>query len=705
MSRGGILLPVRSRAQDDSGLIAVWFAVLVPVLFAFAAFAVDVSRWYVETERMQKAADAAALAGVVYMPADFARARTTARDIAARNGFPNGGRYVVDVVPGDKPSRLKVTITSTIDNVFGAFPVISQPTKTLTRTATADFAGPVAMGSPCNLFGNEPNPATGASAEQPTGSVASSNCSLGRTPNFWANVAGPDSPKSYGDRFTTRACSNENSFCNGRNVDYYGGSYTDPFTGLASQVPAQPYYFYKISVTAPVSSISVQLYDPAFVEVGDHCEKNLGPEANRWAGSTSPNPYVNDAVTRYSYGDQTTRPDDSYQPYCTGDVSFASSGTTAPSPVEVSRKALTGGVATLSTMAVHNFSVGQRVTVSGVDSSFDGLVTITSVPSSTSFTYASSGLNVSPADVNPRGSAVSAELPALQSAVTTSVAVHAPTDTLDPLRAPVIAPCVKQYPGFRDIDLTRALVATDPYYLQSPASFPTSQPYIAKYFRQWSTVCTISAPQIGDYYLQVRTNVAPGNASSTRMANPLEDPGATGSGHNRFAVRTVVNGGDATSVATAALERMPIYANLQGGTTQFFIARVGTPSAGATLTVDFFDTGDASKEGQISIRRPTDARGDAIVNCRAVGEVVGGASAPVTLGDCTLRDIQSKKGYDGRLQRLEIPIPDNYSCDDASLAGCWFRMDFSYESGAEVQDTTTWAASLDGDPVRLIPNR
>ena len=38
---------------------------------------------------------AAALAGVVYMPADFARARSTARDIAARNGFPNGGRYVV----------------------------------------------------------------------------------------------------------------------------------------------------------------------------------------------------------------------------------------------------------------------------------------------------------------------------------------------------------------------------------------------------------------------------------------------------------------------------------------------------------------------------------------------------------------------------------------------------------------------------------
>ena len=32
-------------------------------------------------------------------------------------------------------------------------------------------------------------------------------------------------------------------------------------------------------------------------------------------------------------------------------------------------------------------------------------------------------------------------------------------------------------------------------------------------------------------------------------------------------------------------------------------------------------------------------------------------------------------------------------------------MNFTYSSSAVVQDTTTWAASLDGDPVRLIPNR
>jgi Flp pilus assembly protein TadG len=674
-----VLTGVRERARDDSGLIAVWFAVLVPVLFAFAAFAVDVSRWYVETERMQKAADAAALAGVVYMPADFARARATARDIAARNGFPNSGRYVVDVTPGDKPSRLKVTITSTIDNVFGAFPVISQPTKTLSRSATADFAGPVPMGSPCNLFGNEPNPATGTSADRPTTSVASANCALGRTPNFWANVAGPDSPKANGDRYTARNCTTGNSFCNGRNVDYYGGAYTDPFTGLPSQVPAQPYYFYKISVTAPVSSISVQIFDPAFIDVGDHCEKNLGSAANTWPGADSPNPFVNDARTRYAYGDRTNRPDRQQQPYCTGDNSF--NATAAPAAITVTSKARSSrGVATLTTGSSHDFRVGDVVIVSGVDASFNGTQTVTAVNNnSTTFSYSSPGSRLNATTVSPRGSVVLAALPALQSAVTTSVAVHSPTDTLDPLRAPVIATCVKQYPGFQGVDLTRALVSSDPYYLQSPSGFPGSQPYIAKYFRQWSTVCTINAPQIGDYYLQVRRS--PREASSVRMANPLEDSSATGSGHNRFAVRTVVNGGDAASVATAALERMPIYANLQGGTTQFYIARVGTPSAGSTLTVDFFDTGDASDVGQISIVRPSDASGDAVVNCRAVGEVVGGPTAPTTLNDCTLRNIQSSNGYNGRLQRLEIPIPDNYACDDASLAGCCPRTYLQQQCG------------------------
>jgi predicted RecA/RadA family phage recombinase len=48
---------------------------------------------------------------------------------------------------------------------------------------------------------------------------------------------------------------------------------------------------------------------------------------------------------------------------------------------------LSGNVATLTTFVPHNFSVGQRVTITGVNSTFNGTYTIASVPSSLSFTY------------------------------------------------------------------------------------------------------------------------------------------------------------------------------------------------------------------------------------------------------------------------------------------------------------------------------
>src|SRR5690606_16125474 len=66
----------------EAGAVALLVALLTPVFVAFAALSVDVARWYVEGERVQKAADAASLAGVVYMPQDFPRAKQTALDIA-----------------------------------------------------------------------------------------------------------------------------------------------------------------------------------------------------------------------------------------------------------------------------------------------------------------------------------------------------------------------------------------------------------------------------------------------------------------------------------------------------------------------------------------------------------------------------------------------------------------------------------------------
>ena len=72
----------------------------------------------------------------------------------------------------------------------------------------------------------------------------------------------------------------------------------------------------------------------------------------------------------------------------------------------VSNKALTSNVATLTTGSAHGFEVGQSVTVSGVDSTFNGTYTITAVPTTTSFRYAKTATDVASAAVSPAGSAV-----------------------------------------------------------------------------------------------------------------------------------------------------------------------------------------------------------------------------------------------------------------------------------------------------------
>jgi N4-gp56 family major capsid protein len=65
--------------------------------------------------------------------------------------------------------------------------------------------------------------------------------------------------------------------------------------------------------------------------------------------------------------------------------------------ISVTNKALTSDVATLTTSAAHGLGVGQVVTVSGVDSTFNGTYTITVVGSTTTFSYAKVASNVSSA--------------------------------------------------------------------------------------------------------------------------------------------------------------------------------------------------------------------------------------------------------------------------------------------------------------------
>ncbi len=200
---------LRSRRLDQRGYAAVLVAMSVAAfLLPITALSVDVAKWYVELERVQTAADAAATAGVTYMPDDFDLAKATAIAVAGRNGYPNSGVSTVLVEKTSKPSQLKVTVSTTVPNTFASswgnrFTIVS-------RSATADFNGPAPMGSPCNAYGNEPTAAISADTNRgPNTSqiiAPSGGASCTSNPQFWGAIAGPDTPKSNGDAFMTREC-------------------------------------------------------------------------------------------------------------------------------------------------------------------------------------------------------------------------------------------------------------------------------------------------------------------------------------------------------------------------------------------------------------------------------------------------------------------------------------------------------------------
>jgi Flp pilus assembly protein TadG len=273
------------RVRDDGGYAAILVSLLVPTVFlGMAAIGVDISRWYVEIERVQKVADAAALGGVTYMPNDLPNARATALEVASKNGYDDADPLVtVTVEMGAKPSQLKVTVSSKVDNSFGAS--LGLTNTWITRSAVADYTAPSLMGSPCNTFGNEP-PSTATTA-QPTGSALPllkfPNCSS--SPQFWATVEGPGTDKIQGDRYSTRPCASGPINCSGGSNSEY----------------KQEGYFFAIHVEpeAVGTQIDLQLYDPAFVQTGKDCESlttsNLWNRMNTYTQTDGRNRYKNDS--------------------------------------------------------------------------------------------------------------------------------------------------------------------------------------------------------------------------------------------------------------------------------------------------------------------------------------------------------------------------------------------------------------------------
>ena len=553
--------------RRERGFVAVWLAIILVVLLGIAALAVDLVHGYQVYQSAQNAADAASLGGTVFLPGNPSEAASRAQALASDNGFANGvdGATVV-ATQQPNPTQLRVVVTKKFDTWFAG--ALGFDTLTVRAEATADHDQPVAMGSPANTFGN-----------QPDCSGSCTNVSGAETPQLWFNVAGPGSRKIRGDAILPSQCTPEDGIvpdnCSSGNSDRDSGGYA-----------------YAIRNDNAGGSLAIEVFDPAFVHVGDACSAtNDGSNLQK----------LHDDLQAASWPDFARYLSGANEQWCTGDQYFGDdSGPNPPVPATSYRVF---------------FDPGTPWT--------DG------------------------DDIEQAG-------------------------------------CARSFAGFKGDLPNRFFVEL---------GIPSYEPTVTQYFRKWVTLCTIGGAQKGDYVLRIATT--------------------TGSGHNRGAIRARKNGSlAANDVSLFARGRMSVYANAVGANTVFYLARVLPGAAGRTLAVKFFDTGDAADSGTITILPPTDATAagggplTSFSGCtytaprgNSTGPPWGGRSS--TGSGCSVSGVH-RNNWNGQWIEWYVPIPSGYSCDFADATKCWVRIRFQYGSGVSVTDTTTWTASLDGNPVRIV---
>lgn len=225
----------------------VFIALTLTIMLVFAAFTVDFGSWYTRSAELKRAADAAALAGVVWMP-EFDLAQQAAVASAARNGFVNGVNNIsvkVDTVANNN-RQLEVTIRDTKAKQF--FSTIVTGGQSIGRSSLAEYVLPVPMGSPENVFGSGDLSLTNQAAKQ----------------NFWAAAngfcAGHESgdPKlAWWESYDTSGpgCNNGSA----QNADDYDADG----------------YLYAIDLPKDAPSMNLEVYDGSWNRSGSSMDSTL----------------------------------------------------------------------------------------------------------------------------------------------------------------------------------------------------------------------------------------------------------------------------------------------------------------------------------------------------------------------------------------------------------------------------------------------
>ena len=238
-------MPRHRMSTDQGGFVLPWFALMLLVMIAMAGFGVDVWNWWYTAQKAQRAADAGALAGVVFMPSNF---NNTARRPHRLHSWRLATTAIrvrrppATTAIGPEAEPTQVTVSQTVNNSFTS--LLGVNTTTISRSATAEFNEPVKMGSPQAHIANDP--------EHPP------------VDQHWLNIGAPGVDKHTGDRYADYQCASS-YLCddNSKNSQEYLGTS----------------YVFTVEVPAGSPDIDIQAYDPEYANGGTTCDNGTGADS------------------------------------------------------------------------------------------------------------------------------------------------------------------------------------------------------------------------------------------------------------------------------------------------------------------------------------------------------------------------------------------------------------------------------------------
>lgn len=646
-----------ARSNGEHGYVMVMFALLLVPLLLMAGFAVDVGKWYSRSSDMRRAADAAALAGVVWLP-DEAAARTAALAAAARNGFVPSSTVSITVTSSTQSERrLKVSIKDTKVGSF-FYSSLGGNDITLDRTSFAEYVLAVPMGSPRNFFG--------------TGTLLKTYTAPGIPAEYLYQSVNPYcTDKENGDRYQSMS---DGGTCSGTaNSEYRTSGYS-------------------MYIEAPEgrrAPIDVKLYDARYSEAAvtwqeqgvDNC---VGPyDPTTWIGPTT------------STSSITITGPVRYQTVSTTGATNWSATTTLVSGQSVTRRF---DLIRYQWPNVLNWTPASTTPTDWTTSTSNSTITLyapaqyqtRSTPTSTTW---GSTVTLTGNKTYTRA----------QSLIRYRYGTYQSGQICTPTYTTKSEAAIDDYRQSGADSYTYTLYAADntplndednPQICQqtfAPTTATDGTEYLGSH--RWNTLCSISTTQPSGRYILKVTNsgTAVGSASNSSQNDGSNQWGlvakyaTTGDGlcdGRNDSMCPRVYGKDAISVRAAATTTVA----------SFYLAEIEAEHSGKKLKLELFDPGEGGQT--IEIMKPSGTDGNTWTPANFSWKEATTATSETNVNSL---DVSGSPGrFNGKLVEITIDL-SGYS---PPTNNDWWQIRYTF--GGTVTDRTTWSARIIGDPVHLV---